>query len=270
MAMRLERTNKTMGADPIMAIKQLEEPNMDAFYSDLNQPISLDIKTIFLARGHSNVKITDTNKIEKLSTFEMNGAFFWLCSDTDISGYNPGMANYSKLYVYCNEKEFFFRDAVPKNEPVFNPVKGGWYSGNNRALAFGYKFDDHFVVTEYIGELRQLDQLGSVVQRGYIYILVGDGAIAGESTYEANGGMHGNIVDVGISGWNNGWAEGTWVYIYAVDGAPNSSYFYSQTQPVRDPARGAFYSGNNRAVAVGIKSGNSFSLLEYLYPWTRL
>ncbi|MDR2096017.1 MAG: hypothetical protein LBP76_10950 [Treponema sp.] len=254
-----------------MAINRLEEPDMNAFYSDLNQPILLADKTTFISRGHSNIKIDDANKMLAGSTFEMNGAYFSLDDDTDILNFDPAAGNYSSLYVYVVEE---LADAYSLSfsvtAPIYNPVKGGWYTGNNRALAYGYKFEDHFVVTEYIQGLRRLDRLISIAERGYINVVYSNNTILAGSTYEANSGMHGNAISVGVSGWSNNWSDGSRVYIYAVDEEPNSSYYFSQASPYRDLARGAFYNGNDRAVAFGTKFGNTFSLISYLSPWVML
>jgi hypothetical protein len=212
------------------------------------------------------------NKMAAGSTFEMNGRYFFLNVDTEISGFDTSAENYSSLYVYVKETSASSHYlAFGTEEPAYIPDWSAWYLGNNRALAFGYKLGDHFVVTEYIQGLRKVNQLISVAQRGYINIAYAENnIISANSAYEANGGMHGNILDIVIDGWSTAWAEGSWVYIYASDNAPNSSYYYSQTQPVRNMEKGAFYNGNDRAVAIGVKVDNEFSLINYLYPWTRL
>ena len=243
----------------------------------INQPGDNDwqillYKTTFIGYSINDIEVNN-DIVKQGSRFMLNGSLFSVFDDEQITGWNPNWANYSNIYVYAvtnGDNLATFNFSVM--EPTFDAAKGGWFSGNARALAFGFKVNNIFYVTEYIMRIRMNSQLLSIASRGHInaaYDVVTNTILA-NSTYEANGRMWGNISNQVVSGWSSGWANGSYVYIYAIDESPNSRYTFDTTNPTLDMSRAGYYNGNYRCIAIGVKDSAGFSLITWLFPWHTL
>jgi hypothetical protein len=119
-----------------MAIRQFTEPDINLFFDDLNQALILNNKASFVGRGYLNVMFANLDNalapvLMAGSSWEQNGALFFAESETAVSG-TP--ANNAINYVYAkNDGTLYASQAVPVWN-ASNNIKGGWYSGNDRAF----------------------------------------------------------------------------------------------------------------------------------------
>jgi hypothetical protein len=126
-----------MDGGKIMAIVQFTEPDINLFFDDLNQAVVLNNKASFVGKGYFSAMLSNINTIQAPvllagSMFEANGVLFFSDGDTAVSGScSNGVVN----YIYAAPDGLLQYSAAT---PAWNNIKGGWYSGNNRALAKFY------------------------------------------------------------------------------------------------------------------------------------
>lgn len=93
-------------------------------------------------RGYINIEIDETNKqVEAGSIVEVNGEVLYSSSDENITDNGTAWASISNstvFYVYAvggASDEYQYSTTTPS----WDNDKGGWYNGNNRAVAKGFK-----------------------------------------------------------------------------------------------------------------------------------
>jgi hypothetical protein len=94
------------------------------------------MRTGHIMLGLTGMADTTRPKIADGSVFEVNGAFYKCAADEDIAP-SPTPSPNKKNYIYAvpdgDSASFTFMANAP--EPSWNAKKGGWYNGNNRAVA---------------------------------------------------------------------------------------------------------------------------------------
>jgi hypothetical protein len=212
-----------------MAISQFTEPDVDLFFDDLTQVIRLDNKAAFYGKGYinaglSNMDNTNIPVLSQGSMFECGCVLFIGGSNTGIPGTHSGGLNY--IYFNPSDKSLSYST----DRPEWNAVKGGWYKGNNRALALLYFYKGEYRGKRVIGGVQDdlmpgdtgyIDEGGTSVSiPGYIdnakniyqfylppgayrYILVS--GTGGGDAFQQNGGIpnQGSSV-LGMFIWNGG------------------------------------------------------------------
>jgi hypothetical protein len=117
-----------------MAISQFTEPDINLFFDDLTQAARLNNKASFYGKGYINIMLsnmdnTDIPLLLQGSMLECGGVLFVGDSDTSITGTPSSEQN----YIYFNPSTMELSYSI--NVPTWNTVKGGWYNGNDRAVA---------------------------------------------------------------------------------------------------------------------------------------
>jgi hypothetical protein len=124
-----------------MAISQYKEPDVDKIFDDLTQFMILNNKASFVGKGYINIGLSNMDNagvpvLSQGSMFEC-GCVLFFAGSTSI----PGTPSAGLNYIYFNPSDRTL--SYGTKAPVWNTVKGGWYDGNNRALAsvLSYSFD---------------------------------------------------------------------------------------------------------------------------------
>jgi hypothetical protein len=104
--------------------------------------------------GYLNFMLTEMNtirspKVEAGSMFEMNGGLFAVLATESIGG-SLGTGQ-SYVYAVPYDSGATFQYATVK--PVWSAAKGGWYNGNNRAVALVVRESNGSVYKTILGNL---------------------------------------------------------------------------------------------------------------------
>ncbi|MDR0486002.1 MAG: hypothetical protein LBH29_04675 [Elusimicrobiota bacterium] len=116
-----------------MANKITESAEINPQNTDWQNLIS---KTIKLGGGYNFAQFSamDTDAAPQVlagSRFEINGSFYQCVSNESITG-TPAANVVNYVYAIPNGSSCSFQYSA--TAPTFQPQKGGWYNGNNRAL----------------------------------------------------------------------------------------------------------------------------------------
>lgn len=116
-----------------MANKITESAEINPQNTDWQNLIS---KTIQLGGGYNFAQFSamDTDAAPQVlagSRFEINGSFYQCVSNESITG-TPAANVVNYVYAIPNGSSCSFQYSA--TAPTFQPQKGGWYNGNNRAL----------------------------------------------------------------------------------------------------------------------------------------
>ena len=88
-----------------------------------------------LIAGLTNMDTAGVPQVKAGSRFEINGSFYETTADETITGTPVNNAvNYIYAYASGSSAAFKYSSATPD----FQPAKGGWYSGSERAIAKFY------------------------------------------------------------------------------------------------------------------------------------
>jgi hypothetical protein len=115
--------------------------------------IPLVNKTTFIAKGYCNIKVED-GLVKVGSAVEVGGSLYYSMSDELITGVKK-----QENIVYAVLGAGNIQFTYSSTRPTFNPVKGGWYNGNDRAVQFGLngtgivEMPVGFVYTQYPGKV---------------------------------------------------------------------------------------------------------------------
>jgi hypothetical protein len=117
-----------------MSISQFTEPDINLFFDNLDQAARLNNKASFYGRGYINVTLSNINDsgvpvLLQGGMFECGNVLNVVDTDT----YIPLTPSSGQNYIYFNPatRELSYSTATP----TWNTIKGGWYNGNNRAIA---------------------------------------------------------------------------------------------------------------------------------------
>jgi hypothetical protein len=115
-----------------------EPLNNEITYTQWGQLIQ---KTIFEARGFISLGLTNLNnsaapQIEYGSRVEVSGSLY-LCEATETVTGSPQLG---VNYIYCVTAGSVASFSYSTYPPTWNAVKGGWYNGENRAVAVLYYY----------------------------------------------------------------------------------------------------------------------------------
>jgi hypothetical protein len=106
--------------------------------------------------GHMNIGIVNKDNLEAPqimagSVFELNGMFYKCSANEPMSGSTSNnVVNY--IYAIPNAGSATFQYGTTK--PTFFPEKGGWYNGNNRAIALLFMNNGAYYGKRIIKDLR--------------------------------------------------------------------------------------------------------------------
>ena len=109
-------------------------------------------KTTLIARGYCNIKVED-GLVKAGSAVEVGGSLYFAASDELITGIK---ASTNIVYAVLGAETVQF--IYSSTRPTYDPVKGGWYDGNKRAVLFGatgtgiVEMPVGFVYTQYPGQ----------------------------------------------------------------------------------------------------------------------
>jgi hypothetical protein len=89
----------------------------------------------FMCLMLTNINNTDESRIMKGSRFEINHTFYKTLEDEAIQPPPEGLIDYMFYYVYAVPEIQSAYFIYLSQEPTFNPILGGWFSGSMRAVA---------------------------------------------------------------------------------------------------------------------------------------
>ena len=212
-------------------------------------------KTTFVAGGYMDISLTNMSndgapQVMAGSRFELNGSLYYTEVNENIIAWND-YSNGTDLFIY----------AVPSGEgamfvygngvPTYDPAKGGWYNGNNRALFKLYKSlsGGYTLKTPLIGPVMPVLQPVPFVEIFGVTNIDNINApqVMAGSKFILNGKMINITADTSIDGSP---VVGTDNYIYAVPSGEGATFSYSSSVPTYNPVKGGWYVGDSRAVAV--------------------
>jgi hypothetical protein len=110
-------------------------------------------KTIALAKSYCNIKVED-GLVKAGTMVEVGGSLYYSMSDELITGVKK-QENIVYAVLISGNIQFTYSST----RPTFNPIKGGWYNGNDRAVLFGLngtgivEMPVGFVYTQYPGKV---------------------------------------------------------------------------------------------------------------------
>jgi len=115
-------------------VVKIEEPRVEQ--ADLSDWQKFLYRTTIQGGGFIFLMITNINsssdsQIMAGSRLEVNGAYYQVESDESIGGTPVAGVNYVYATPSGNTLSFIYSTATPE----YNPLKGGWFNGNNRAIA---------------------------------------------------------------------------------------------------------------------------------------
>jgi hypothetical protein len=196
----------------------------------------------FIALGLTNMTSTGASQVALGSRVEVGGSLYSCTANETISG-SP-TANVMN-YVYCVPAGSAASFIYSSTTPTWNAVKGGWYNGNNRAVAQFYYYGGQY--------------LSKVILDSYV-------ARTDFDIYSIPIPTTGGTQVVGISGTKarNTYTLAAGAYRYSLSsgaGAGNASGTTGGTASTRDTTAGTFYwKGGEIQVRTGgdgFKGGNS-------------
>jgi hypothetical protein len=221
-------------------------------------------KTTFEAGGYMNISLSNMNndgapQVLAGSRFELNGSLYYTEANENICGW-ANYANGTDIYIYTipsgNSVTFSYSVSVP----TYNPAKGGWYNGNNRALFKLYKSSSggYTLKTPLIGPVMPVLQPVPFVEIFGVTNIDNTGApqVMAGSKFILNRKMINITADTSIDGSP---VVGTDNYIYAVLSGDSATFSYGNGVPTYNPAKGGWYSGNNRAIARFFYTGERYN-----------
>jgi hypothetical protein len=88
-------------------------------------------KTTLIARGYCTIKVED-GLVKAGSIVEVGGSLYFAANDELITGVKAS-TNIAYAVLGAGNIQFTYSST----RPTFNPIKGGWYNGNDRAVQFG-------------------------------------------------------------------------------------------------------------------------------------
>jgi hypothetical protein len=136
--------------------------------------------------GLTNIDSTSASQIAAGSVVEVNGAFFKCSANENITGTPVAL---KKNYIYAvpsaSGATFQFLSGAP--EPSWNTAKGGWYNGNNRAVARVFYMNglyyDKIVLDTYSAGASASTSQPIPDSGGTIVAWYGSGAVPGTPAY---------------------------------------------------------------------------------------
>jgi hypothetical protein len=171
-----------------MAISQFVEPDINLFFDDLEQAERLNNKASLYGKGYINIGLSNINStpapvLLEGSLFECGGVLFecgdvLFVSDTDTS--IPGTPSNGQNYIYFNPetKGLLYSTATP----LWNTVKGGWYNGNNRAIAklfyTGGQYNGKVILDNY-NAMKVVNAVQALPATGGVQVVDGASALNG-------------------------------------------------------------------------------------------
>jgi hypothetical protein len=120
----------------------------------------------FLLIGLTNMDNEQAPRVLAGSRFEINGSFYETQSDEAITGSISGSV-VAYIYAVANGDTATFKYSTDK--PGFKPALGGWYSGNNRAVAklyyTGGKYNGKVILDSY-NAMYEINQVQTIPDTG--------------------------------------------------------------------------------------------------------
>jgi len=115
-------------------VVKIEEPRVDQ--ADLSDWQKFLYRTTIQGGGFiflmlTNINSSSDSKVMAGSRLEVNGAYYQVESDESIGGTPVAGVNYVYATPSGNTLSFIYSTTAPE----YYPIKGGWFNGNNRAVA---------------------------------------------------------------------------------------------------------------------------------------
>jgi hypothetical protein len=200
-----------------MAIK-IAEPAVDR--ADLIEWVKFIERTTVQGGGFDLLVLTNmansgVPKVQAGSRFELNGVFYKCEIDENITG-TPVNNAVNYIYAVPDGDECTF--GYGTTGPVFDPSKGGWFNGNNRAVAKLFYTNAGYngkVILDSQAAMSRLNTEQSIPASGGL--LVASGAVNTETQitlqpgayrFEVAGGTGGNGGTGGTGGYTSGGGGG--------------------------------------------------------------
>lgn len=126
-----------------MAIEMVEMPDINNANMDEWRLMIADMEMLaggLLLLGVENLDTSGEPVIRAGSRFEINGSFFKVVLDEAVGGTPAEGQNYVYAIAEWEVSRFEYR----ADAPVWMPEKGGWYSGNDRAILKLFYYDGKY------------------------------------------------------------------------------------------------------------------------------
>jgi hypothetical protein len=156
-------------------MRQIQEPSIDS--ASLEDWQTLIQKTTiqgggFMLLGLKNLDNWDAPAVLQGSRLELNGSFYKSESDEDING-SPSTG---QNYIYAVQKSGNVSFSYSSTSPQWSVEKGGWYSGNDRAVAKVYYVTSQYnnkVILDSYDAMYKLNERQTLASTGGTLIITG-------------------------------------------------------------------------------------------------